>query len=661
MIHRLNVSLSLSPQRAALKVLAQTAAVVTMLFQLSGCTQAKEKPSQTQSTAANAKTAIASHSSTLDFPLADVYTRDGISLDGEWKTFVDPYLAGYQNFHNVVYENEAVISKSGFFTDSKVDNPQELLEYNFDEAQSLVVPGDWNTQREKLYYYEGSVWYRTKFDSPVTKGNDGEQVILHFGAANYHASIYLNGEKLGEHTGGFTPFQFEISKQLKSRDNSLVVKVDNTRYQSAVPTPNTDWWNYGGLTRSVSLYVLPASYIHDYEWQILDLDSRTVQVRARVANSATSQTVVLSMPELGIEQRGTVDNEGFVAFDFLAPNSELWTPDKAKLYTLRLSTADDQFTDRIGFRTIATRGKELLLNGDPIFLRGISIHEEYAAEGGGRTATKANAKQLLNWAKDLNANFVRLAHYPHNEHMARLADEMGILVWAEVPVYWSIDWANTATYQNAQNQLVELIDRDYNRSSVIIWSVANETPLGDTRVRFLRGLVDTTRTLDTSRLVSAALLHRKKEDPFQEFVDDPMGEYLDIVSFNQYVGWYDKLPDAIPKVSWSVAYNKPVFISEFGAGAKYGYRGDRSVRWTEEYQAWLYANTVEMLEGIDGYIGLSPWILADFRSPKRVLPKIQDDFNRKGLLSEKGERKLAFEVLKQYYDKKQKEGADSFK
>jgi beta-glucuronidase len=260
---------------------------------------------------------------------------------------------------------------------------------------------------------------------------------------------------------------------------------------------------------------------------------------------------------------------------------------------------------------------------------------------------------LIGWAKELNCNFMRLAHYPHNENMARVADEMGMLLWEENPVYWTIQWENEATLQNAKNQLTEVITRDKNRASVIIWSMANETPVSDARTKFLKELVDVARALDNTRLISAAMeKHPKKEDPSIQVVQDPFADYTDVVSFNQYVGWYDGLPDKCNRVSWEIPYTKPVIISEFGGGALQGHHGDSLTRWTEEFQEDLYVQTLKMIDQIPQLRGVTPWILCDFRSPRRMLPYIQDGWNRKGLISETGNKKKAFWVLKRYYEGK---------
>lgn len=332
-----------------------------------------------------------------------------------------------------------------------------------------------------------------------------------------------------------------------------------------------------------------------------------------------------------------------------ATNIEYWSPTNPRLYKVTFTTADDAVEDHIGFRTIATKGDKILLNGQPIFLKGISIHEE-SPTGPGRAFSEQDARQLLTYAQELGCNYVRLAHYPHNEHMVRLADAMGMLVWEENPVYWTISWENPATYENAANQLSEVIARDKNRASVIVWSMANETPAIRARNAFLTRLATLARAQDPSRLISAALeQHNYEGNPNIRTIDDPFAQVVDILSFNQYIGWYDGLPEKCGSIRWRITQNKPVLISEFGAGAKFGLHGPKTERWTEEFQADLYQQTLKMLEGVEQLQGFSPWVLVDFRSPRRVLPRIQDGWNRKGLISDAGQRKQAFFVLQAFY------------
>jgi beta-glucuronidase len=265
-----------------------------------------------------------------------------------------------------------------------------------------------------------------------------------------------------------------------------------------------------------------------------------------------------------------------------------------------------------------------------------------------RAHSQEDAEQLFAWAKDLNANMVRLAHYPHNEHMTRLADAMGLLVWSEIPVYWTIDFASDEVLGKAKTQLEEMIVRDRNRASVIIWSVGNETPVNPVRTEFMKTLIATAKSLDDSRLISAAL--EVGYNGGVNRIDDPLGEFTDIVSVNEYLGWYGGLPDDCRTAQWEVAYDKPLFFSETGAGAKGGFHADRETRWSEEYQEWFYQEQVAMFKRMpDNFSGLSPWILADFRSPRRNHPIYQQGWNRKGLIDDQGNKKKAFHVLEQYY------------
>ncbi len=575
--------------------------------------------------------------------------RQVLSLNGDWHVIVDPYDNGYFNYRLEPYD-AAKNPTSGYFLDKQPASPSDLIEYNFDRSPTLKVPGDWNSQDDKLFYYEGSVWYRRLFDY-TPRATDSRQFI-HFGGANYEADVYLNGRKLGRHVGGFTPFQFEVTGQLRPTGNSVVVRVNNQRHPEGVPTVNTDWWNYGGLTRDVMLLEAPATHIRDYSVQLQRGASRHVTGYVQLDGSSLARNVRIEIPELKISTAVATDSSGRAALDFELPGVALWSPEHPQLYEVIFSAGADRITEKIGFRTIETRGTDILLNGRPVFLRGICLHEENPLRGA-RATSAEDDRLVLTWAKELGCNFIRLAHYPHNEAMARLADEMGLLLWEEVPVYWTIHWEDPATYANAANQLTELIARDRNRASVIIWSMANETPVSPARTAFLKKEVALARQLDPSRLISAAMERRSDPaDPATNIVEDPLAEVTDIVSFNEYIGWYAGLPDDCPKARWVVNYNKPVLVSEFGADARQGMHGDRLARFTEEFQEDVYRQTLPMLDKIPQLRGITPWILCDFRSPRRPLAGIQDGWNRKGLVGENGMKKKAFFILQDYYAKK---------
>ncbi|MBQ7425903.1 MAG: beta-glucuronidase [Prevotella sp.] len=570
--------------------------------------------------------------------IQNVNAYECMSLNGEWNYIVDVQEEGY-------YDYRMKPTRWGFFQNAKPQRPEDLIEYDFDKSPTMQIPGDWNTQDERLFFYEGTVWFKKSFQAvPMSDC----RTLLYFGAVNYDCRVWVNGKEAGHHIGGFTPFNFDISDLLREGENVVIVKVDNKRHAEDVPTQIFDWWNYGGITRDVKLVKVSPVYLEDYNLQLTSLEGRQISFSVKLNKPEANHTVTLTIPELKIKKTLTTAADGTAAISMKA-KPQLWSPENPKRYQVEIMLDNSTIADSIGFRKIETRGKQILLNGQPIFLKGISIHEE-KPNGGGRANSPEDARTLLSWAKELGCNFVRLAHYPHNEYMVREAERMGILVWSEIPCYWTIAWTNPATLDNARQQLTDMIRRDHNRANVIIWSIANETPHSAQRDAFLSQLAKHARSLDDTRLISMAMEVTGASN-YVNRLNDNMNEYVDVVSFNQYIGWYRDVNDA-PKMTWEIPYNKPVIISEFGGGARYGYHGAKNQRWTEEFQENLYRENLAMLDKIDGLSGTTPWILKDFRSPRRVLPGVQDYYNRKGLLSDKGERKLAFYVLKQWYDGK---------
>ena len=582
-----------------------------------------------------------------DLPLIqNVQAYEAMSLNGEWNYIVDVQEEGY-------YDYRMNPMRNGFFINAKPKRPEDLIEYDFDKSDVMQIPSDWNTKDERLFFYEGTVWFKKSFQAvPMTDC----KTLLYFGAVNYDCHVYVNGKKAGHHIGGFTAFNYDISDLLVEGENTVIVKVDNKRHADAVPTQIFDWWNYGGITRDVKLVKVPMVYLEDYNLRLLKGEAkgkkRQITFSAKLSKPEAGHTVTVSIPELKLKKTFTTDADGQVQssiFNIQSKALQLWCPENPKLYRVDISLDTSTISDEIGFRTIETRDKQILLNGKPVFLKGISIHEE-KANGGGRANSVEDAQTLLSWAQELGCNFVRLAHYPHNEYMVREAERRGIMVWSEIPCYWTIAWTNPDTYQNAQNQLRDMIARDHNRANIIIWSIANETPHSAQRDQFLGRLAKYARSQDSTRLISMAMEVTGASN-YVNRLNDNMNEYVDVVSFNQYIGWYRDVNDA-PKMRWEIPYNKPVIISEFGGGARYGLHGAKNQRWTEEFQENLYKENTAMLDKIDGLSGTTPWILKDFRSPRRVLPGVQDYYNRKGLFSDKGEKKLAFYILRDWYKTK---------
>jgi beta-glucuronidase len=568
--------------------------------------------------------------------LVDVDHRKAMSLNGDWHYIVDPYDGGLYNFHREM-------RKDGFFLDGVPETGSDgLIEYDFSKSPTLKVPGDWNTQHESLFYYEGLLWYQRDFTYQPTAGH---KTFLHIGAANYKSIAWVNGQQACTHEGGFTAFDCDVSASIHEGKNFVVIAVDNTRLADGVPTLNTDWWNYGGLTRDVSLIDVPAKYIDDYDLH-LNHDRTAIEGSVHLENGAPGDQVVVTLPELNrsVSAKLGANNRG--AFSIPSAGLEFWAPEHPRLYKVRLQAADDILDDEIGFRTIEVRGTDILLNGKAVFLRGISIHAE-APFRGGRANSDQDAATLLGWAKELGCNYVRLAHYPHDQRMTREADRLGLMVWSEIPVYWAEHFGDPAVLAKAEQQLREEIRRDRDKASIVLWSIANETPLTPERTAFLKTLAGDVRALDPTRLVTAALLVRS--EGHDKYVDDPLGEALDVIGMNEYIGWYEQSPQDADTTVWHIGYQKPLIVSEFGGDAKAGVHGLATKRWTEEYQASIFRHQLPMLAKIPQFRGLTPWILMDFRSPMRQLPGIQDLYNRKGLISNSGEKKQAFFILQKTY------------
>ncbi len=551
--------------------------------------------------------------------------REKESLNGLWKYAVDQYdTCIRQKWNEEVYYD--------------VGGNTLPVDFSFDEWETMELPCSWNTVDRMYKIYDGSMVFTRKFI--YSRENEGERVILRIGAANYLCRVFLNRQYIGMHRGGSTPCCFDITEYLQ-HDNRIILQVDSTRRNEQVPTANTDWFNYGGVYRDIDLIRVPAVHVRDFR-VALEPDGTFHNIRARVDMSRpVSGEAVLTISELGIKQTFQVANGSGEILLEAAP--ELWSPENPRLYDVELSCCGDEVRDRVGFREIRVDGMDIVLNGKPVFLRGISCHEDSVEHG--KALTDEERLENIRAAKELGCNFMRVAHYPHSERMAQLADEMGLLLWEEIPVYWDIHFSSEDTYSDAENQLTELIKRDYNRASVIIWSVGNENPDTDERLKFMGGLARRAHSLDSTRLVSAACLVNTQKNA----IEDRLEQYLDVIGLNEYCGWYTAEWSMLPELFRNSDPKKPVIITEFGADALPGHRGTITDKGTEDCQAYVYKKQIENIR-CNSYIrGMTPWILHDFRCPRRT-SWLQNYYNTKGLLSaDKKHKKLAFYVLQAFY------------
>jgi beta-glucuronidase len=571
--------------------------------------------------------------------LVNITGRKTESLNGKW------------NFAADLYDT---CRRQHWFRQERFNaESRELpLDFDWESHEQITVPSSWNLQKPQLYYFEGfGVYTRTFRYFPQ---ENGERLLLYFEGAAYRTTVFLNGKIIGVHDGGSTPFNADITDIVQA-DNRIVVSVDARRSPVRLPMENTDWFNYGGIYRDIYLVRLPPVFIKDWFVRLEGDDFSTVLADVYleagnrewgIGSGEREYKIYFEIPELGVREEIFIeDGKGTVK---VSVKPELWSPENPRLYDVvfTLYSGDrsiDTVTDRIGFRVIEARGQEIFLNGKKIFLKGVSVHEDHFALG--KTTNEEIIRSTIRDLKEMNGMYLRLAHYPHDRRFARIADEEGVLLWEEIPVYWAIAFDNPDTYTDAENQLTELILRDRNRASVIIWSIGNENADTDSRLSFMSRLAQKAKIYDSSRLVSAACLIKHEK----LIIEDRLTDYLDVIGINEYYGWYDPDFEKLPKILTNSNPVKPVVICEFGGDARLGHRGTIDELWTEDKQKYIYERQVEIFKKCPYIAGTTPWILYDFRCPRRF-NRYQEGFNRKGLIDlDRKTRKPAFYVMREFY------------
>ena len=584
--------------------------------------------------------------------LINITGRETESLNGKWNFAADLY----DTCRRAHWYKEIRYDASG---------SEMPLDYDWEAWERMNVPAVWNLEKPELHYFEGSGIYTRTFR--YIPKNKGERLLLRFEGAAYRTSVFLNGKFIGTHDGASTPFNADISDDVKT-ENRIVAVVDARRSPVRIPMENTDWFNYGGIYRDIYLVRLPQYYIKDWFVRLCqdgsfsailadiniagascsEIPRASCNEVPRAGNSPVNGKAQIEIKEMSIKQEIDIrSGKGTVK---IPAHPQLWSPENPKLYDVSISFNSDTVNDKIGFREIKTKGHEIFLNGKKIFLRGVCVHEDHFASG--KTTNEEIIRKTIRDLKDMNGMYLRLAHYPHDGRFARIADEEGVLLWEEVPVYWAVAFDNEDTYRDAENQLSELILRDRNRASVIIWSVGNENDDTDSRLEFMSKLAKKAKELDDSRFVSAACLinHEKL------MIQDRLCDYLDVIGINEYYGWYDPDFEKLPMILNNSNPGKPVLICEFGGDARLGQRGSVDDLWTEDKQKRLYEQQIKTFKKCPYIAGTTPWILYDFRCPRR-LNRYQEKFNRKGLIdADRVTKKDAFYVMQKFYKEAEQSG-----
>jgi beta-glucuronidase len=517
-------------------------------------------------------------------------------------------------------------------------------------SRPIAVPGSWNEQLPGARDELGLAWYETSFELPRCWP---ARTLVRFGSANYQAEVFLNGQLLGEHEGGHLPFSFELGPALEPGRNRLVVRVDRRLLPDRVPPggipsssesgwerdsypqTNYDFFPYGGLHRAVRLCGLPEGAIERIAVSTA-LDGGDAIVSAEIEHGEGELRLRL----------GELVSDGE---EMRVAGARLWSPADPHLEPLvaeleRGGEIVDRYLLPIGLRTVAVDGDWLLLNGEPVRLRGFGRHEDFPVTGRGvPTAVAVSDLGLLRWT---GANSFRTAHYPQAEVALDLADRLGLLVVAESPAVGLFfhEPGLERRREVALRLVEELIERDRNRPSVIAWSVANE-PASDQpgAARALGELLERARALDPSRPATFA----------SNTPDDPALEHCDLIALNRYYGWY-RLPGRIEEAAERLAadldsvhelHRKPILITELGADAIPGTHAEPPEMWSEEYQAELIERLLDVAEERPFVCGTHVWTLCDFKTGQAT--HRPSGLNFKGVFTRDRRPKLAARKLRE--------------
>lgn len=547
-------------------------------------------------------------------------------------------------------------------------------------ARPMAVPGSWNEQYDDLFGYLDLAWYVKK--TYIPSGWRGQRIFIRVGSAVYFATVYVNGVKVGTHEGGHLPFAFEITDQVKwGEENVIAISVENVLRPDRVPsgnmpgtdmslfasTPKTtyDFYPFAGIHRPVVLYSVPQTYIEDVTVVTTIEPQAEVKVKVRLnAPVAGRGSAQLTGGHTNIKA-DLAFQDGVAEATLIVPDARLWSDKDPYLYDLTVTTEEDRYSLKVGIRTIAVRGSQILLNGKPVKLNGYGRHEDFIASGKGLNLPLiVKDYQLMKWT---GANSYRTSHYPYSEEEMQLADREGFLIIDEIPAV-SLQMADEANFparlRMCLQQIEELIARDKNHPAVVMWCVANEPmpkgfgvgalgesdpameAINEPGKQFLDTLIARARELDPTRPVTLVTVMGGPQNWM---------ENCDVICMNRYWGWYvlggqldiarQKLEQELDQV-WE-RFHKPIIMTEFGADTIAGYHGKPDVMWTEEYQAQYIRFHLEVAEARPFIAGMQVWNFADFAAVQSVMRV--GGLNHKGVFTRIRTPKLAAHVLREFW------------
>ncbi len=526
-----------------------------------------------------------------------------------------------------------------------------------EKNEKMLVPSCWNTTIG-YFRYMGVAWYRTYFETST------ENIWLKFEAVANECTVYIDGKRIGYHYGCFTEFGFE-NLNIGAGVHEIIVRVDNKiNLTDTIPHILTDWYNYGGINRSVEICEVDNCHISDLKIKYdLNIDNKStilnINTKLWSSHCVKDTFKVFINNKCIYEDLITVDGMcEFEAIDILLNDIEFWDIDNPKLYYITVKFGDKDLTDRIGFRKIECQGKNIFLNGKKLILTGVCRHEQHPDWG--FSMPFELIKKDIDIIRELNCNTIRGSHYPNTKKTLDYCDEVGMLFWEEIPMWgnrkeWEESFKNEDFINKAMTMHKEMIKRDLNHPSIILWGLHNEvdTTLPQTRV-LTEGLVSFIRDMDKSRLVTFASNRIKPDQPGDICLD-----LVDVVSFNYYTAWYynsreesfERFVKRTRKYVNSNAGEKPIIMSEFGGGAIKGVTTFEGQRWTENYQEALLENAIKVYLESDEISGVYIWQYCDINSQFELEMTRPKGFNNKGIVDEYRRPKMAFNTVKKIYSK----------
>ena len=537
-----------------------------------------------------------------------------------------------------------------FLGDSTVESV-DLGNINF--KSKLPVPGCFDVHPEYIGKRGLAVYSTT-----VTLSDNLPYRLL-FNAVQHWCQVFLNGEKVAEHTVGFTPFHIDITEHNIGEQN-LVVFVDNRLDSEKSPLHLSyyDWYQYGGISRPVELHKLDNVWIDDIAIKTLNYKKRKISVEVKYKSTEVNKTfdLIISCAGQAISRKiNIIGSVGKEEVSMELREAALWSAKNPNLYDMIISLGGDTLVEQIGIRQIEIKKREILVNGEKVVLKGFNRHEIHPDFG--FSMSEQEMEKDLSIMKDLGCNFIRGSHYPQDKRFLKLCDQKGFFVWNE-----AIAWGNKPEHLTDDNfisasldHIDDMVNMSKNHPSIIIWGVLNEGASNDETCRsaYTR-LLTRLRELDNSRPVTYASMY---------WTEDIFFDLADIVSINCYPGWYDSELDQITDIMDKVVQrvnstgnqDKPLIISEIGAGALYGWKDAHQTRWSEQYQAKYLDIVIDHMFNkapVDDYAGLSIWQFCDIRTTEDsgVILSRPRGFNNKGVLNEYRKPKTSFDIVKKHFN-----------